>query len=199
MYHYRFLVVWRIRRTFFPSEWCFSISCPRAGLFISAYYVRVQSINQQPCNLIFSCWAICFVLLYCISLSTADAGPQRARLPIQFHLLPYCNVATLPVVTKDFPISSRKDGRYCHTSYHEITSAFSSLLPSNPLGNVQKMLSASTWKMSFICVVVSKGRCLRVILLHLKQIVLLSSVDNTSYAPYPLGLLICLYAVTALT
>ena len=24
LYHYRFLFVWRIRRTFFPSEWCFS-------------------------------------------------------------------------------------------------------------------------------------------------------------------------------
>ena len=24
LYHFRFLFVWRVRRTFFPSEWCFS-------------------------------------------------------------------------------------------------------------------------------------------------------------------------------
>ena len=24
LYHFRFLFVWRVRSTFFPSEWCFS-------------------------------------------------------------------------------------------------------------------------------------------------------------------------------
>ena len=40
-----FLFVWRVRRTFFPSGWCFPTLCPRAGFFTSAY-VRIQSINK---------------------------------------------------------------------------------------------------------------------------------------------------------
>ena len=27
LYHYRFLLVWKVRRTFFPSGWCFSTFC----------------------------------------------------------------------------------------------------------------------------------------------------------------------------
>ena len=34
--------VWRVRRTFFPSQWCFST---RAG-FLTSVYMRIQSINQ---------------------------------------------------------------------------------------------------------------------------------------------------------
>ena len=48
-YHFRVFVVWRVRRTYFPSKWCFSNLRPRAraGLVTSAYYVRIQSINQS--------------------------------------------------------------------------------------------------------------------------------------------------------
>ena len=46
LYHCRFLFVWRVRRTFFPSEWCFSPLRPRAGFFTSADF-RIQSINQS--------------------------------------------------------------------------------------------------------------------------------------------------------
>ena len=46
MYHCRFLFEWRVRRTFFPSKWCFSALLPRAEFFRSAY-VRIQSTNQN--------------------------------------------------------------------------------------------------------------------------------------------------------
>ena len=38
--------VWRVRRAFFPYEWCLSTLWPRAGFFTSAYYVRIQSIKN---------------------------------------------------------------------------------------------------------------------------------------------------------
>ena len=47
LYHRRFLFVWRVRRTFLPSGWCFSILSPRAG-FLTSAYVRIQSIKNIP-------------------------------------------------------------------------------------------------------------------------------------------------------
>ena len=54
LYHFRFLFVWRVRRTFFSfrmvffhlvtTGWIFDISLPG--------YVRVQSINQSKCTLV---------------------------------------------------------------------------------------------------------------------------------------------------
>ena len=42
------LVVWRVRRTSFPSGWCFSTLWPWARFFTSVYYVRKFSpINQN--------------------------------------------------------------------------------------------------------------------------------------------------------
>ena len=46
LYHCRFLFVRRVRRTFFPSGWCFSTLRPRAGFF-TASYERIQSINKK--------------------------------------------------------------------------------------------------------------------------------------------------------
>ena len=40
LYHVRFLFVWRVRRTFFPSEWCFlpqSTECGRCYAFVGAW------------------------------------------------------------------------------------------------------------------------------------------------------------------
>ena len=45
LHHCRFFVVWRIRRTLFPSKLCSSAFRPRAGFSTSTYYVRVQSIK----------------------------------------------------------------------------------------------------------------------------------------------------------
>ena len=45
-----FLFIWRVRRTFPPSGWCFSTLWPRAGFFTSGYYVGIQSINTQSLN-----------------------------------------------------------------------------------------------------------------------------------------------------
>ena len=47
IYHCRFLFVWRVRRTFFPSECFFSTLCPRAGLLASAHYMRIQPIDHM--------------------------------------------------------------------------------------------------------------------------------------------------------
>ena len=48
-YHYRFLFVWGVRRTYVfpPTGWCFFTLWPRAGFLTSAYYVRVQPINLK--------------------------------------------------------------------------------------------------------------------------------------------------------
>ena len=43
LYHYRFLLVSRVRRTFFTSGWCFTTLWPRAGFLTSASYERIQS------------------------------------------------------------------------------------------------------------------------------------------------------------
>ena len=45
LYHFRFFSVWKVRRMFFPSEWCFSTLWPRAGVFD----IRLceKSINQS--------------------------------------------------------------------------------------------------------------------------------------------------------
>ena len=138
------------------------------------------------------------LLLYCISLSTADnAGPQRARLPIP------PTTATLPSYL--WSLTAKKSPSSLHERMGDIVK-----LPLNNLCVIEPPSFESVRKcpenafcfyleIKFICVVVSKGRCLRVVLLHLKQMVLLYSVNNTNYAPYPLGLLICLYAVTELT
>ena len=44
LYHCRFLVVWRVRRTFFPSEWCFYYLVTTGWIF----YISLcdNSINQ---------------------------------------------------------------------------------------------------------------------------------------------------------
>ena len=55
LYHCRFHFIWRVRRTFFPSRWCFPTLSPRAG-FLTSAYVKIQSnqitINSQSkyCN-----------------------------------------------------------------------------------------------------------------------------------------------------
>ena len=48
LYHFRFLFVWRVRRTFFPSEWCFSTLWLMAGFFyISFYENSINSIKKK--------------------------------------------------------------------------------------------------------------------------------------------------------
>ena len=42
LYHCRFLLVWRVRRTFFLSGWCLSTLRSRAG-FLTSTCVRIQS------------------------------------------------------------------------------------------------------------------------------------------------------------
>ena len=51
LYHFCFIFVRRVRRTFFPPEWCFSTLWPPARFFTSAY-VRIQSINQSTPHLL---------------------------------------------------------------------------------------------------------------------------------------------------
>ena len=48
-YYFRFLllIVWRVRRTFLPSEWCFPTLRPWAGFLTSAYYICENSISQS--------------------------------------------------------------------------------------------------------------------------------------------------------
>ena len=46
LYHYRFMFVWRVRRTFFPSGWCFSTLWPRAGFLVPAYVI-IQLIKKN--------------------------------------------------------------------------------------------------------------------------------------------------------
>ena len=64
-----FLFVWRVRRTYFPSGWCFS----NHGLdFFTSAYVRIQSINQSNPSLrppLTTCWPNVFFSLYTIASS----------------------------------------------------------------------------------------------------------------------------------
>ena len=55
LYHYHLLpfylfvllIVWRVRRTSFPSGWCFSTLSPRAEFFTSSAHTCENSINQS--------------------------------------------------------------------------------------------------------------------------------------------------------
>ena len=55
LFHCRFLFVWRVRRTFFPSAWCFSTLSPRAGFFNIS--LRENSIDQSITQSINACHA----------------------------------------------------------------------------------------------------------------------------------------------
>ena len=48
LYHRRFLFEWKVRRTFFPSAWCFSTLWARAGFLTSAYVRIYSSVDTHP-------------------------------------------------------------------------------------------------------------------------------------------------------
>ena len=50
LYHFRFIFVWRVRRTFFPSfrmVFFYVLPCDHGRNFFKSNYVRIQSINQS--------------------------------------------------------------------------------------------------------------------------------------------------------
>ena len=50
LYHFRFIFVWRVRRTFFPSfrmVFFYVLPCDHGRDFFTSIYVRIQSINQS--------------------------------------------------------------------------------------------------------------------------------------------------------
>ena len=67
LYHLRFLLGcwWRIRRTLFPSEWCFSTLWPRAGFFYISLLLCENSIQFSSITVGFSPTLYCRLLTQC--------------------------------------------------------------------------------------------------------------------------------------